>query len=289
MSDVLRKSPAHGSRVRYLQGRAVFVVLIGLAFLVLLAVAVARSESVALYLIARAAGPRAMAVASGPERCCDARFGSLALGFGPLRVEVDDIELTRHDPSGARGGEALLAELPQLVIHLDAGALWSNRPAIPFVSFGEGSARIESFERDGRDQLRIDLDAMPLAYIRHVFSGASDLSGKASGEVEIWGSLVAPDSVEVDLDVTDAVIRIQRFDIQGHVVLEGDVDRKQDGLEGTFEFDVSEAKVEVASAYTKPAGTAGTISGKLASGEGGRIEARDFNYQAKQARVRIEL
>ena len=39
----------------------------------------------------------------------------------------------------------------------------------------------------------------------------------------------------------------------------------------------------------KPVGVPATISGKLGPGKDGQIEARDLNYQAKKARVQIEL
>ncbi len=255
----------------------------------MLVVVLLQSDAFARYLIGRAAGEAAMQAGGGRGRCCDASFSSARVGFRPLRIDISDFKLMRHDPAGERGGSALLIEVPLLTLGIDSGAFGSDRAAIEWISVGEGIARIEAKQDGAQERWEIDLAGAPLALFARAFAGARNLAGIASGTIALEGNLFAPDAAVLDLAIAGASIEIKRFDIRGQVLLAANLIRGASGLAGDFAFDVENAEVEVVNAYNKPMGTAGSISGRIASGEGGRIEAMDLNYRAEKARVHIEL
>lgn len=271
------------------RGQVLIALLLAVAGILTLSLLVIRSETFALQLISRAVGERAMSRAAGPDRCCETGFSSVRLGFQPLRIDITDFKLIRFDPEDERGGEVLLADVPLVTLGLDAGALWSNRPALRSVQVGEGSAHIAHSSDSASETWKIDLESVPIGLVRHLFGGAEDLSGVATGDVDLTGSLFRPDGVEVALVVEHASLRVKQFDIRGKIALDGHLSRGPRGLTGEFVIDATLARVDVANAYSKPAGTPGTISGKLAPDEQGRIEASEFNYQAQKAKVQITL
>jgi hypothetical protein len=145
----------------------------------------------------------------------------------------------------------------------------------------DGSAALS-----GELDLDAQLDDVVLDPLAPYLGSGLELAGRFAGTATVSGAAASPAKIEADLRGSD--VRFRR----GDLALRGAVDVKLEladpagSAAGRFEVDATGAELEVGGGFTKPAGTAATVTGRIAPGEGGGLAFEDVkllirNFEAR--------
>jgi uncharacterized protein YhdP len=145
-------------------------------------------------------------------------------------------------------------------------------------------------------QARLDGDVDLDAVLKEVdlapmggYAGTETLAGKASGTVKARLQGSAPASLDADLRVEGAQVKLQEMDFEGRLELKADLAGSDTGYSGPFEIDATEAVVRYGEFLHKATGNEATATGKLTASPDGGFEIRDLHLKVQDFEAEAQL
>jgi hypothetical protein len=142
---------------------------------------------------------------------------------------------------------------------------------------------------DGLLDLAIVLDAVQTASLAPYLGGDFELAGALSGDVALRGPAGALDQLVATLESSDFRFRRGDTTLTGQLTLNADVAAPTRAANGSFEIDATGASLALGGGFTKPAGVAARVTGRIAAGSGGALAIDDVKLVIKnfEARGRV--
>lgn len=142
----------------------------------------------------------------------------------------------------------------------------------------------------GRLDLVVRLSDVALApLVPYLGGGVDELTGSVGGTATLVGPSDALEKLEARLSARDVSFRREDLTLRGPVDATLDVEHPTGDATGRFELDLGGAQLAMSGTFTKPPGTAASVTGRIAAAKGGGLALEDVKLLIKnfEARGRV--
>jgi hypothetical protein len=221
---------------------------------------------------------------SRDEKPAAARAGDKGAG-GPVALAVRALEL--RDAEVVLEDRTLHPPVTWVLRDIDVEARGSSLDApieleasLELASGGAISAR-GTAALGGDLDLELEIAGLALAPLQPYAGAEVALEGLLAGAIRVQGPAANPAAISADLTIRDARFTLSDIAVSGAIVARVDVAHAFERPSGSFDLDASAAVLRYSGAFTKPAGTPASVSGRIVADENGALAVDDVTLRIR--------